>query len=236
MLGDDDWLRYAVPKPYGGMFDKLDVRSLCLIRETLARTSGLADFAFAMQGLGSASIALFGSDDPEAALSAGSLRRHAHRRLRALRAGGRLRRRGDDDDRTPRRRFLCDRWCQNLDFQWRHRRALRALRPNRRGARRQRPLGLRRRRRRSRSRRLRAHPGDRPASAGIPALQELPRAEKPSARQTRRGLQDRHGDAGHLPLDRRCGRPRLRAPRPGRSAHPTRKAGLPSAASSPNSS
>jgi acyl-CoA dehydrogenase len=51
-----------VPKAYGGRFDKLDVRSLCLIRETLARTSGLADFAFAMQGLGSASIALFGSD------------------------------------------------------------------------------------------------------------------------------------------------------------------------------
>jgi acyl-CoA dehydrogenase len=62
MLGDDEWLRYAVSKPYGGMFERLDVRSLCLIRETLARTSGLADFAFAMQGLGSASIALFGSD------------------------------------------------------------------------------------------------------------------------------------------------------------------------------
>jgi acyl-CoA dehydrogenase len=62
MLGDAGWLKYAVPKAYGGYFDKLDVRSLCLIRETLARTSGLADFAFAMQGLGSASIALFGSD------------------------------------------------------------------------------------------------------------------------------------------------------------------------------
>ncbi len=61
-LGRDGWLKYSVPKPYGGHFDKLDVRSLCLIRETLARHSGLADFAFAMQGLGSASIALFGSD------------------------------------------------------------------------------------------------------------------------------------------------------------------------------
>ncbi|HVA11620.1 MAG TPA: acyl-CoA dehydrogenase family protein, partial [Stellaceae bacterium] len=40
----------------------LDVRSLCLIRETLARFSGLADFAFAMQGLGSASISLYGSE------------------------------------------------------------------------------------------------------------------------------------------------------------------------------
>jgi acyl-CoA dehydrogenase len=63
MLGDAGWLRYAVPKDYGGHFDKLDVRSLCLIRETLGRTSGLADFAFAMQGLGSASIALFGSEE-----------------------------------------------------------------------------------------------------------------------------------------------------------------------------
>ena len=62
MLGASGWLRYAVPKAYGGAHDRLDVRSLCLIRETLARTSGLADFAFAMQGLGSASIALFGSE------------------------------------------------------------------------------------------------------------------------------------------------------------------------------
>ncbi len=62
-LGRDGWLRYAVPKAYGGHFDKLDVRSLCLIRETLGRHSGLADFAFAMQGLGSASISLFGSDE-----------------------------------------------------------------------------------------------------------------------------------------------------------------------------
>jgi acyl-CoA dehydrogenase len=61
-LGKDGWLRYAVPRGHGGHFDKLDVRSLCLIRETLARHSGLADFAFAMQGLGSASISLFGSE------------------------------------------------------------------------------------------------------------------------------------------------------------------------------
>ena len=40
----------------------LDVRSLCLIRETLARYDGLADFAFAMQGLGTGAISLFGSD------------------------------------------------------------------------------------------------------------------------------------------------------------------------------
>jgi acyl-CoA dehydrogenase len=62
-LGRGGWLKYAVPAPYGGDAAKLDVRSLCLIRETLARHDGLADFAFAMQGLGSASIALFGHED-----------------------------------------------------------------------------------------------------------------------------------------------------------------------------
>ncbi len=62
-FGEAGWLRYAVPKSYGGMHDKLDVRSLCLIRETLARHDGLADFAFAMQGLGSGTISLFGTED-----------------------------------------------------------------------------------------------------------------------------------------------------------------------------
>lgn len=60
-LGDGGWLRYCVPEAYGGVHDNLDVRSLALIRETLARHSGLADFAFAMQGLGSGAISLFGS-------------------------------------------------------------------------------------------------------------------------------------------------------------------------------
>ncbi len=62
-LGDGGWLKYTVPAPYGGAHENLDVRSLCLIREILAKHSGLADFAFAMQGLGSGSISTFGSDD-----------------------------------------------------------------------------------------------------------------------------------------------------------------------------
>ncbi len=62
-LGDGGWLRYAVPAAYGGIHENLDVRSLCLIREILARHSGLADFAFAMQGLGSGSISTFGSHE-----------------------------------------------------------------------------------------------------------------------------------------------------------------------------
>jgi acyl-CoA dehydrogenase len=42
--------------------DALDVRSLCLIREHFARHSGLLDFVFAMQGLGSGPISLFGNE------------------------------------------------------------------------------------------------------------------------------------------------------------------------------
>ena len=61
-LGDGGWLRYCVPSAYGGVHETLDVRSLALIRETLARHSGLADFAFAMQGLGSGTISLLGTE------------------------------------------------------------------------------------------------------------------------------------------------------------------------------
>ena len=61
-LGNDGWLRYIVPKAYGGIFESFDVRTLCLARETLAAVSGLADFAFAMQGIGTGPITLFGSD------------------------------------------------------------------------------------------------------------------------------------------------------------------------------
>lgn len=61
-LGAAGWLRYAVPRAYGGELDTVDVRSLCLIRETLGYCSCLAEFAFAMQGLGSGSISLFGAD------------------------------------------------------------------------------------------------------------------------------------------------------------------------------
>jgi alkylation response protein AidB-like acyl-CoA dehydrogenase len=61
-LGRAGWLRYAVPRAYGGALDAVDLRSLCVVRETLAYRSALAEFAFAMQGLGSGPIALFGSE------------------------------------------------------------------------------------------------------------------------------------------------------------------------------
>jgi len=55
-LADGGWLAAATGEP-------IDVRTLCLTRETLAYHHALADFAFAMQGLGSGAISLFGSDD-----------------------------------------------------------------------------------------------------------------------------------------------------------------------------
>jgi acyl-CoA dehydrogenase len=67
MLGEGGWLRYCVPAAFGGVYDTLDVRSLALIRETLARHSGLADYAFAMQGLGSGTISLFGTEEQKQA-------------------------------------------------------------------------------------------------------------------------------------------------------------------------
>jgi alkylation response protein AidB-like acyl-CoA dehydrogenase len=67
-LGDGGWLKHAVGgTAFGGASDTLDTRSLCLIRETLARHNGLADFAFAMQGLGSGAISLAGSAAQKAA-------------------------------------------------------------------------------------------------------------------------------------------------------------------------
>ncbi|GMV02740.1 MAG: acyl-CoA dehydrogenase [Burkholderiales bacterium] len=61
-LGSAGWLRYCAARTWGGAFDVIDTRSLCVARETLAWHSGLADFAFAMQGLGSGSITLAGTE------------------------------------------------------------------------------------------------------------------------------------------------------------------------------
>jgi len=63
-LGAAGWLRHAVGgRDAGGANDTIDTRAICLIRETLARHSGLADFAFAMQGLGSGAISLHGTPE-----------------------------------------------------------------------------------------------------------------------------------------------------------------------------
>ncbi|HEY4433514.1 MAG TPA: acyl-CoA dehydrogenase family protein [Candidatus Cybelea sp.] len=60
-LAGGGWLRACVPGAYGGIRAELDVRTLCLARERLAYHSALADFAFAMQGLGGGPVALFGN-------------------------------------------------------------------------------------------------------------------------------------------------------------------------------
>ena len=62
-FGAAGWLGYSVPAAHGGIHERLDVRSICIARETLGFFSGLADFAFAMQGLGAGPISLFGSNE-----------------------------------------------------------------------------------------------------------------------------------------------------------------------------
>lgn len=61
-LGAGGWLRALIPAAYGGAMERLDFRSICLSRDILARVSGLADSAFALQGLGTAPISMFGSE------------------------------------------------------------------------------------------------------------------------------------------------------------------------------
>ena len=125
---------YCVPTAYGGRLERIDSRSLCIARETLARHDGLADFAFAMQGLGSGAISIAGSEDvqrrylprvaqgeaiaafalsePEAGSDVAAMTTSARARRRALRAGRR----------------------EDLDFERRHRRLLLRVRAHRAAA------------------------------------------------------------------------------------------------------
>ena len=64
-LGAAGWLQHSA----AGLGERLDVRTLCLIRETLARHDGLADFSFAMQGLGMGAVSLFGTPAQQAWLA-----------------------------------------------------------------------------------------------------------------------------------------------------------------------
>jgi len=61
-LGEDGWLKYAIGgTKFGALSEVIDARAVCIIRETLAYRCGLADFSFALQGLGSGAISLFGT-------------------------------------------------------------------------------------------------------------------------------------------------------------------------------
>ncbi|MGH6982094.1 MAG: acyl-CoA dehydrogenase family protein, partial [Stellaceae bacterium] len=66
-FGRAGWLKHVVGgREYGGEADRIDARSLCVMRETLGYHSGLAEFALAMQGLGSGAISLFGTPEQKA--------------------------------------------------------------------------------------------------------------------------------------------------------------------------
>ena len=58
-LGRDGWLKHSS----AAEGEKLDVRTLCLIRETMAQHDGLAEFCFAMQGLGMGAVTMFGTPE-----------------------------------------------------------------------------------------------------------------------------------------------------------------------------
>jgi acyl-CoA dehydrogenase len=66
-LGAAGFLRYTVPASHGGALEQIDSRALCILREILAAHDALADFAFAMQGLGSGALSLAGSETLRAA-------------------------------------------------------------------------------------------------------------------------------------------------------------------------
>ena len=91
-------------RPTAAFIPTFDVRTLCIARETLAYRDGPADFAFAMQGLGTGSITLAGSDDLKARYLPKRRARRGHRGLRPVGARGRIGRRRSDhgDARTVR--------------------------------------------------------------------------------------------------------------------------------------
>ena len=187
---------------------------------------GLADFAFAMQGLGTGPITLFGSDGAEA--RAICRRSRAARRSppsrcpspRPARTSPRSRTTATPDGadaRAPRRQKT---WISNGGIADHY--VVFARTGEAPGAQGLSAFvvdadapGLDRRG---------AHRGDRAASARDAALRRLPRAAGAAARRAGRGLQDRDGDARRVPLDRRRRGARLRAPRARRGARARRDA------------
>jgi acyl-CoA dehydrogenase len=65
-LGAANYYRYLVPREFGGPNDRVDVRSLCVLREELAYRSPAADSVFAVQGLGSHPVLLAGTPEQRA--------------------------------------------------------------------------------------------------------------------------------------------------------------------------
>ena len=130
-LGRDGWLSHTAPDPEAG--GTLDVRTLCLAREILAYHDGLADFSFAMQGLGAGALSLFGTSEQKSWLS-------KTRTGQAIAAFALTEAKSGSDvasiemTATPRWRQLSPRRRKDLDLERRHRRLLRHLCADRRGA------------------------------------------------------------------------------------------------------
>ena len=120
-LGAAGYLKAVVPRAYGGLSDNFDVRTLCLAREILAAHDGLADFSFAMQGLGTGSITLFGDEALKQKYLPAVARGEAIAAfaLSELEAGSDVASHGNIGSA----RWSCpraDHGSKNLDFQWRH--------------------------------------------------------------------------------------------------------------------
>ena len=199
-LGAGGWLRHCVPAAYGGASEDIDSRSLCIARETLARHEGLADFAFAMQGLGSGAISIAGSEElkrrylprvargesiaafalsePDAGSDVGAMSTSARREGEHYVLDGEktwISNGGIAD-------FYCvfARTGEGAGGPGRPAVVVAAAPPRpalaaRRGRGRPRPQRFRRRCRHARPRSRRAHRADRAASAGRPAFSRLPR-------------------------------------------------------------
>ena len=153
----------------------------------------------------------------EGALAAGGRQGRADRRLRALRARGRVGSgRHDDDGRRRRQCAFSSRRRQDLDIERRHRRSLRGFLPHRRSRRTEGAFGRDGRGRHARPCGRRAPRDHRAPSARDLVLRGLPGADRQSHRRPGGGLQGRHGDARRVPLDGRGGGSRLRASRASR--------------------
>jgi len=210
-LGAAGWIRWCVPSAHGGERERVDVRSICLLREALARRDGLADAAFAMQGLGSLPISLFGS----AALRERYLpdiaagRRIAAFALSEPDAGSDVAAIGTTACRDGDAYVLdgTKTWISNAGIADQYVVFARTGEAGAKG------LSALVGRRRIRPRRDRADQRHRAAPARDAALRALPGAGGPAPRRRGRRLQDRDGHARPVPSDGRRGRAGLRAAR-----------------------